>query len=357
MLRAELDRSFGDFRLQLTLEVARGATLALVGESGAGKTTVLRLLAGLDHPDRGAITVDGDTWFGGERATSRPAWQRGIGYVPQDYVLFPHLDVFENVAFGLRRQDLPRESVRSRAQAALDRLEIGALSPRRPHHLSGGQRQRVALARALALEPQVLLLDEPLSALDVQNRRALRGELRRLLSELRCATVYVTHAPLEALALGDRILVIEQGRATQDGTRDDLLRHPKTNYVAEFVGVNLFRGMPGARDGSGLVEVRTGDSTLSVVDPGGDDEVFAAVGPRDVTLHLEAPSGSARNLFHGPIEEIVPEPPHGERVRVVIASRPPLVAEISRSAAESMRLAPGRAVHATFKATAVMTYR
>jgi molybdate transport system ATP-binding protein len=356
VLHAELSKAIGGFHLEVGFEIERGATLALVGESGAGKTTVLRLLAGLAHPDRGRIVVDGVTWFDGDLGRALPAWQRSIGYVPQDYVLFPHLDVFANVAFGLQLQDLSRQAVKSRVDLALERLEIRALSTRRAHELSGGQRQRVALARALALEPAVLLLDEPLSALDLQNRRALRGELRQLLARLGCATVYVTHAPMEAIALGDRILVIEEGRATQEGTRDDLLRHPKSAYVAEFVGVNLFRGAPGQRDGSGLAEVR-GESTLWVVDPGGDDEVFIAVGPRDVTLHLDAPSGSARNVFRGRVEEIVPEPPHGERVRVVIASRPPLVAEITRSAAEAMGLAAGREVHATFKATAVTTYR
>jgi len=357
VLHAELDKKFGEFHLEVAFGVERGATLALIGESGAGKTTVLRLLAGLDHPDRGRIVVDGETWFDGPTARALPAWQRAVGYVPQDYLLFPHLDILENVAFALRRQGRPDRWVRSVAQGALERLEIGELARRRTHELSGGQRQRVALARVLALEPKFLLLDEPLSALDLQNRRSLRGVLRSLISALDCTTIYVTHAPIEAIALGDRILVIENGRATQKGTSDDLLRHPKSPYVAEFVGVNLFRGTPGARDGSGLVDVAAGDRTLAVIDPGGNEELFAAVGPRDVTLHLEAPSGSARNVFRGRIDEIVPEPPHGERVRVVIGSNPTLVAEITRQAADGMGLAPGREVYATFKATAVTVYR
>jgi molybdate transport system ATP-binding protein len=203
----------------------------------------------------------------------------------------------------------------------------------------------------------VLLLDEPLSALDLATRRALRGELRRILTGLPCATIYVTHAPLEATAFGDAILVLEEGRASQSGSRDELLRHPKSAYVAEFMGMNLFHGEITYRDFAGLAEVQAEDRTLSVVDPGGDDEVFVAVGPRDVTLHLEAPAGSAQNVFFGPIEEIVPEPPFGERLRVALATEPPLVAEITRHSAELLGLAPGKSVYASFKASAVTTYR
>ena len=357
MLRAALGRDLGSFRLEVAFEVPRGTTLVLVGESGAGKTTTLRLIAGLDMPDRGRVVVDDRAWFDGNRRTAVPAWRRRVGYVPQDYALFPHLDVFENVAFGVRSQRLEGRWVKSRVAEALERLDVTDLAARRPDELSGGQRQRVALARALVTDPQVLLLDEPLSALDLPSRRVMRGELRRLLAQLPCATVYVTHTPMEAIAFGDQILVLEQGRASQSGSREELLRHPKSPYVAEFMGINLFRGPIGYRDFAGFAQVRTADRTLSVVDPGGDEEVFVAVGPRDVTLHLEPPSGSAQNVFYGPIEEMVPEPPYGERLRVVLASDPPLVAEVTRHSAELLELAPGKPVYATFKATAVTTYR
>ena len=357
MLRAVLAKGLGTFQLEVAFDVPRGTTLVLVGESGAGKTTVLRLLAGLDHPDRGSIVVNDSTWFDGKPGAATPAWRRPVGYVPQDFALFPHLSAFENVAFGLRSQGLDGRALASRVAESLERLGITQLAERRPDQLSGGQRQRVALARAVATEPALLLLDEPLSALDLQSRRELRGELRRLLAELPCATVYVTHAPLEANAFGDRILVLEGGRATQNGNRDDLLRHPKSAYVAEFMGVNLFRGEIGYRDFAGLAEVQTADRVLSVVDPGGDEDVFVAVGPRDVTLHLEAPAGSAQNVFHGPVEEIVPEPPYGERLRVALATDPPLVAEVTRHSAELLGLRPGILVYASFKATAVTIYR
>jgi molybdate transport system ATP-binding protein len=286
-----------------------------------------------------------------------PAERRPIGYVPQDYALFPHLDVAENVAFGLRAQGRRGPSVRARAAAALERLGVAALAARRPGELSGGQRQRVALARALVLEPELLLLDEPLSALDLQTRRAVRGELRRLLSGLPCVTVYVTHSPVEALVFGDRVTVLEDGRASQTGTRDDLLRHPRSTYVAEFMGVNLVRGAIAERDGQGLARLATPDGALWIVDPGDDaEDLFAVVNPREITLHLEPPAGSAQNLFAGPILELVPEPPLGERVRVVLGTRPPLVAEITRHAAAALGLREGRMVHASFKATGVATH-
>jgi len=357
MLRATFAKRLGTFQLEVTLEAGRGQTLVLVGESGAGKTTALRLLAGLDHPDHGHIVIGDRTWFDGAPAATVPAWRRDVGYVPQDYALFPHLSAFENVAFGLRSQGLSGRWVRDRVDEALERLGIPDLARRHPQELSGGQRQRVAFARAIVTEPSLLLLDEPLGALDPQSQRALRGELRRLLTGLPCATVYVTHAPIEATVFGDLIVVLEEGRVTQAGTRDDLLRHPRSSYVAEFMGVNLFRGTIGYRDFAGLAEVQTPERTLSVVDPGGDQPVFVAVGPRDVTLHLEPPSGSAQNVFHGPIEEIVPEPPYGERVRVAIASQPPLVAEVTRHSVETMGLAVGLPVYGSFKASVVVTYR
>jgi molybdate transport system ATP-binding protein len=357
VLRAALVKRYDAFQLETELEVEDGGILVLVGESGAGKSTVLRLLAGLEAPDEGRIQVDDRSWFDARAGVSLASWRREVGYVPQDYALFPHLSVLDNVGFGLRAQGLPGRDVRSRAQRALARLQIADLERRRPDEISGGQRQRVALARALVTEPRLLLLDEPLSALDLQTRRVLRAELRRLLAELPCVTVYVTHAPLEATAFGERMVVLEHGRASQSGTRDDLLRRPKSPYVAEFMGMNLFHGPIGFRDHAGFAEIRIGERTVSIVDPGGDDEVFAAVGPREITLHREPPAGSALNVFEGPIAEMVPEPPFGERLRVSLATEPPLVAEVTRHSAEALELQPGQRVYASFKATAVVTYR
>jgi molybdate transport system ATP-binding protein len=357
VLRAVLVKKLGEFQLDVTLEVPRGTTLVVVGENGAGKTTILRLLAGLDHPDQGSIVVGSDAWFDGQTYQTRHPWDREVGWAPQDYTLFPHMNVFRNVAFGLRTQGLGGRWLHNRVEEILDRLQIRDLAKRKPRELSGGQRQRVSLARALVHEPALVLLDEPLSALDTTSRRALRTDLRKALAELRCTTVFVTHAPQEATLFGDRILVLEAGRTTQSGTREELLRYPKSSYVAEFVGVNLFHGRISYRDFAGLVEVDTEQHALSVVDPGGDGEVFVAVSPRDITLHLEKPQGSAHNVFQGQIQELVPEPPFGERVRVAVATEPPLVAEVTRHSAEIMKLAPGLSVYASFKATSATTYR
>jgi molybdate transport system ATP-binding protein len=235
----------------------------------------------------------------------------------------------------------------------LDRLGLVPFARRRPHELSGGQQQRVAIARALVLEPRVLLLDEPLSALDVQTRRSIRGELRRLLADLPCSTLYVTHSPAEALAFGERITVLENGRVSQQGPREELMRHPRSPYVAEFLGVNFFRGalaMEGAGDRPHLA-LPHGDLVLAA---GAGGDIAVVVHPREVTLSLARPAGTARNLFEGVIEELVPEPPSGDLVRVSLATTPRLIAEVTRPGAESLGLRPGLRVFASFKAAGVV---
>jgi molybdate transport system ATP-binding protein len=254
-----------------------------------------------------------------------------------------------------RAAGFPGPAAGGRAAATLERLGIAELAGRAIAGLSGGQQQRVALARALVLEPDVLLLDEPLSALDLRTRRGLRGELRRLLGRLSCATLYVTHDPVEAMFFGDRIAVLEGGRLTQTGTREQLLRHPRSAYVAELVGTNLLYGTAGTSRG-GAVELRTAEGPLALTGAP-EGEVFATVSPREITLYREPPDGSAQNLFTGPILELAPEPPGGERVRVALGTVPPLVAEVTREAVAGLELREGLVVHAGFKATGVRTYR
>jgi molybdate transport system ATP-binding protein len=297
-------------------------------------------------------------WFDAASRSFVAPEQRAIGYVPQDLALFPHLSVRENVGFGLRASKRSDAAVRERVDALLARFGIPQLADRKPGTISGGERQRVALGRALALEPELLLLDEPFASLDLPTRRGMRGEMRRLLSGLPCVTVFVTHDPMEALAFGDQIAVLEDGRATQVGDRDDLLRHPRSAYVAEFLGLNRFVGRVVSR-GDGVAHVACDGGTLSVVDPGEGDDVLVVVAPREIVLSLsrEKPAGSALNVFAGVIDELTPEPPAGERVRIRIASRPPLVAEVTRASAEAMGLAPGIAVYASFKATGATVFR
>ena len=354
MLAADLTECRGGFELAVRLTALAGRTTVLVGESGAGKTSILRLLAGLDVPDRGTLTLDGLPYVDTDAGLFRPAWERDIGLVAQDFSLFPHLTAADNVAFGLRSQGIVRREALGRAREALRGMGLDDLGGRYPSQLSGGQQQRVALARALVLRPRLLLLDEPLSALDVHTRRQLRGELRALLRTLPCVTVYVTHNPLEAVVFGDQIVVVDGGKISQAGSREELLRRPRSRYVAELIGTNLFVGTrttmstPGAR-------LHTGDGVMAL-DGGAAEPVFAAVSPREITLSRDRPEGSAQNVFHGPVLEIRPEPPGGERVRVVVGSEPDLVAEVTDAAVRSLGLEEGRMVYAAFKATGVVTY-
>jgi molybdate transport system ATP-binding protein len=357
MLRARVARRLGAFSLEASVETVDRAVLVLVGESGSGKTTLLRVLAGLLDPDQGTIALDGTTWFDSSTGEVVPPEARPVGYVAQDYALFPHLSVHENVAFGLRASHVPDRLLRTRVGTALRRLGVFELAGRRPHQLSGGQQQRVAIARAIVLEPRLLLLDEPLSALDLQTRTGIRGELRRLLDELPCSTVYVTHSPTEAMAFGEQIAVLEGGRITQVGSRDDFMRHPRSSYVAAFLGVNRLAGSrvdPGAR---GLARIATPEGDIAVLEPPNEGDVALVVHPREVILSREHPTGSARNVFEGIVEEVVPEPPAGETVRVLVATRPPLVAEVTRSSSEALGLGPGVRVFASFKATGVSIIR
>jgi molybdate transport system ATP-binding protein len=353
VLEARVAKRLGEFALEGDLSAPDRSVLVLVGESGAGKTTLLRMLAGLSHPDRGRIVLDGAVLFDHPSGIATPAQDRPVGFVAQDYALFPHLTVFENVAFGLRAQRTAAASLGRRVAETLERLDIADLARRLPRGLSGGQQQRVALARALVLEPKLLLLDEPLSALDLKTRRGIRSELRRLLAELHAVTLYVTHSPNEALAFGDQIAVLEAGRITQHGSREELLRRPRSSYVAAFLGVNLIRGRVRERHPGSLARVAASNGELQIPDPGHDGEVTVVIRPSEITLWVEPPTGSARNVFRGAVEEIVPEPPAGERVRVSLATDPPLVAEISHESAESLGLRPGLPVYAAFKATGV----
>jgi molybdate transport system ATP-binding protein len=357
VLKLQLAKQLGALSLDLTLGVKERSVMVLVGESGSGKTTLLRLVAGLMHPDRGRIEVEGDLWFDSATRTALPAMDRSVGYVAQDYALFPHLSVAENVAFGLRAQGLAAQACTARVAIALERLAIRSLAVRRPHELSGGQQQRVAIARAIVLEPRLLLLDEPLSALDVQTRRAIRGTLRQLFSELSCTTLYVTHNPAEALALGERITVLEEGRVSQSGSRDDLMRLPRSSYVAEFLGVNLFTGAIVARGGDGGLRIALPEGELAVTVGSSAGDVSVVVHPREITLALERPVGTARNVFAGTVEEIVPEPPAGELVRVSLATTPPLIAEVTREAVEALGLRAGMRVFASFKAAGVVVLK
>jgi molybdate transport system ATP-binding protein len=332
LLHLDLQTPLRLFDLELSLR-AGAETVALVGPSGAGKSTALRCVAGLVRPARGLVRAGDETWLDTERGIDRRPEERSVGFVFQDYALFPHLSVEANVRFG-----------GSAGRGLLERFGIQHLARARPRELSGGERQRVALARALARRPRVLLLDEPLSALDAHTRAAVRAELHDLLRELELPTILVTHDFDDAAALADRIGVLVDGRLLQTGTAAELVAAPNDPFVASFVGANLMHGV--ARSGaSGLTEVAVaGGNTVWSADEG-IDEVGVVVDPRDVWIARVAPVDSALNHVWGTVASLVPL---GPRTRVRVG---PLTAEITTASAERLKLAVGDTAVACFKAT------
>jgi molybdate transport system ATP-binding protein len=355
VLDARLVKRRDAFALDVAFEAPAGSTTVMVGESGAGKTSVLRLLAGLDRLDGGHVTLDGVPYAEAASGLHVPPWQRDVGYVAQDYALFPHLSVYENVAFGLRAGGTAARRIRQMVDEALGLVGIPELAGRMPRGLSGGQQQRAALARALVLGPCVLLLDEPLSSLDIQTRRVVRVELRGLLQRLPCVTIYVTHSPIEALVFGDRVVVLDEGRVAQAGSREELLRHPRSPFVAELIGTNLFIGRA-AEAGSASASIRTPEGAVAIEETSGPGTVYLTVSPREIMLSRTLPEGSPQNIFAGAVVELIPEPPGGERVRVVLDTRPTLVAEVTPEAVAALALREGVQVYAAFKATGVHRY-
>ena len=340
----------GEFEVRAAFEAEAGETVALLGPNGSGKSTLVLAIAGLLPPSEGRIALDGEVLDG--EGGHVPPERRPIGVVFQDLLLFPHLSAVENVAFGLRARGTDAAEARTRARGALERLGLGGRVDARPGDLSGGEAQRVALARALIGEPALLLLDEPLSALDVGTRVEVRELVREQLRGFPGVRVVVTHDPVEASALADRLILLEQGKVTQIGSPEEIRTAPRSRYAADFVGLNAFQGrIDRLVDGAGSLVV--GDDAEVVVPwpenfAGG--HVIALLRPADVTLSLQAPSGSARNVFEGPVTWIAVE---GERARVRVASTPPLVAEVTLGSVDRLGLREGTRVWASFKAMEV----
>ncbi|XVQ13942.1 ABC transporter ATP-binding protein [Spirillospora sp. CA-255316] len=342
-LEARLVVRRGSFELDLELEAEPGDVVALLGPNGAGKSTALRALAGLTPITGGHIRVDGDA------VHALPPERRGIGMVFQDYLLFPHLSAVENVAFGLRCQGAGRREARRRAAEWLERVGLADHASARPRALSGGQAQRVALARALAVEPSLLLLDEPLSALDAHTRLEIRAALRRHLAGFEGAAVLVTHDPLDAMVLADRLVVLEGGRVVQRGEPAEVARRPRTDYVARLVGLNLYRG----HASGGTVTLQDGACRLDTIDRL-DGEVFLAFAPSSVAIHRSRPDGSPRNLWPARVGAIER---HGDRVRIRLDGPPlPAAADVTPGAVAELQLTEGSRVWAAVKATETHVY-
>jgi molybdate transport system ATP-binding protein len=341
----------GSFDLAAAFDVAAGETLVLVGPSGAGKSTCLAAIAGLVPATSGRIRCGGDVWFDAAEGIDRPPERRRAGVVFQEYALFPHLSVRDNVAYGPRARGLrPRDAART-AGDWLERLGLLEVADRPVAQISGGQRQRVALARAVASDPRVLLLDEPFGALDAATRGNVRAELRGFLQSVSIPTLLVTHDPVDALALGDRIAVLEGGRIAQMGRREELLEHPRTALVAELAGLNLYRAELAA--GNGLKEARAGAVVFHVLADGRSGPAFLAFAPSEVSLAAERQPGSPQNVFRGQVREVLPLT---DRLRVVIDAGVIIAAELTREAGASLAVAPGRALWASIKATAIRVY-
>ncbi|MEU0379056.1 ABC transporter permease [Streptomyces cyaneofuscatus] len=327
---------------RLTLDAAPGTTLAVVGPNGAGKTTLLRALLGLTPRAHARLRL------GEADVTELPPHRRGVAWVPQDGALFPHLSALTNTAYGLRTHGVPRTEARREAQSWLDRLGVGHLAHRKPGQLSGGQAQRVALARALAARPRLLLLDEPLAALDQTTRAHVRHTLRRHLAEFGGVCLIVTHDPVEAVSLADRVLVLDDGRVLQDEPPAEVTRHPRSPWVARMLGRNAWPGTATA-DGLDLA----GGGHLVVAEPlTPGTEALAVIAPEAVSVHRGKPTGSPRNVWPGTVREITSG---GSRLRLLITSdrAPDLVAEITPQAAAELRIVDGTEVWTGVKATEV----
>ncbi|MGZ4783301.1 MAG: ABC transporter ATP-binding protein [Oryzihumus sp.] len=342
----------GDFRLAVSATVAPGEVLGVLGPNGAGKSTLLRALAGLTGLASGTIRIGGAVLDG--EGVFVPPEQRPVGLVFQSYRLFPHLSVLDNVAFAPRSRGLGRRRSREVARGWLERLDLAELADRRPAQVSGGQAQRVALARALAADPGLLVLDEPLSALDAGTRLDVRTLLRRHLAFFAGPVLVVTHDPLEAMVLCDRLLVIEGGRVVQQGTPASVARHPATEYVARLVGLNLYAGRLDSDRGSVALD---GGGVLAVTptaEARGSDRVLVGLRPSAITVHTVRPEhASVRNVWAGTIEslELLTD-----RVRVNVEGTPSALVDVTPAAVAELGLGPGQDVWLSAKATETDAY-
>jgi molybdate transport system ATP-binding protein len=331
----------------VALQVASGEVLAVLGPNGAGKSTALAALAGLVALDGGRVELGGAVLEDPASGVRVPVARRSLGMVFQEHLLFPHLSVLDNVAFGLRARRVGRPEARSRAAAWLARVGVAEHAQARPRELSGGQAQRAALARALVTDPALLLLDEPLSALDAGTRPVVRSELRRHLTDYPGATLLVTHDALDTMVLADRVVVVESGRVVQQGPPGEVAAYPRTDYVAGLLGLNLLRGS-GAGDRVGL----DGGGYL-VVPRAPPGRVLVAFPPAALTVHRQRPEGSARNVWAGRVRELEQR---GDLVRLQLDGPPAVHADVTPGAVAELGLGPGEPVWLALKASEVSCY-
>ncbi len=352
-LFARMEIRRGDFELDVELRAAEGETVALVGPNGSGKSTFVAALAGLIGIDRGEVRLGGELLERSPGGVRVPSRKRNVGVVFQERRLFPSMNARENVAFGLRSRGVGAKEARRRADDWLDRFGLAPCGDRRVDELSGGEAQRVALARALIVEPTLLLLDEPLSALDVELRGAARRLVSRALREFSGVRIVITHDPLEAFALADRVVILEEGRVTQEGTPSEVARRPVSSFAASLAGVNLFKGTIRVDGDRRFVDVGETSLRIGCADFSPGESVVAVVKPQAVVIALDVPRSSLRNHFTGRIESIES---HGGTATVRIGPHPALTAEVTMTAVEELGLREGKEVWASVKAIEIEVY-
>jgi molybdate transport system ATP-binding protein len=346
-LRARLHTQIGSLSLECDVTVEPDITVAVLGPNGAGKSTLLRVIAGLIPIDEGRVEVGKDVFEDTATDTRMPPEGRRVGLVFQDHGLFPHLTVQDNVAFGLRARGLDKSTARSRANQWLARVDLASYASSRPSALSGGQTQRAALARALITEPGVLLLDEPLAAVDASGRLDLRRALRQHLATFSGVRLLVTHDPLEAASLAERVMILEGGRVIQEGRFAEVTARPRSPWVARMAGLNLLRGVASR----GVLLLDDGSALAVASDVTGP--ALATIHPRAVALYRQAPMGSPRNVLRCLVADVDRE---GDRWRIRLEGPVPLVAEVTPVSATELRLADGGDIFAAVKATEVDVY-
>ena len=348
-LIAEFDAGYGDaFRVQISLSIPAGRTVALLGPNGAGKSTIVAALAGLIPLSSGRIELSGEVLDDISQGVSVPPERRNIGVVFQDYALFPKMSVLENVAFGLRSRGVPGDQARSDAARWLEVFDLGDTAQRRPGDLSGGQAQRVALARALVIEPDLLLLDEPLAAIDVERRSSLRRRLAEHLESFDGPRLLITHDPTDAFLLADEIVLVEGGVVSQTGSADEIRIRPRTPYAASVAGANLISGF--ADDG----RVQVGEFALQVADHVVAGPVLAIIRPTAISVHLHRPEGSPRNTW---LTEVDVLEHLGDVVRIRTGQPLPVTVEITEDAVTALGIDRGSPIWVSIKATEILVER